>query len=51
MVEKYINLRPICGFCKAEVKELPEMTEHGITLHCCRECGAVLGITKEEATF
>lgn len=42
------KLRPICGFCKKEVVSLPEMTAMGTTLHCCSNCGAVLGVTKEQ---
>lgn len=52
MVEKmatHTNLRPMCGFCKNEVKELPAMTSDGITLHCCASCGAVLGVTRYKA--
>lgn len=51
-IEKYMNLRPICGFCKKEVIRLPSMTAPNdpdkITIFCCPECGAVLGVTKEK---
>jgi sulfur relay (sulfurtransferase) complex TusBCD TusD component (DsrE family) len=43
-----ITLRPRCGFCAKEMKKLSAMTNSGVTIHCCSECGAVLGITKEE---
>lgn len=46
-METYINLKPICGFCKEQIKELPAMTEDGVTIHVCAKCGAVLGVTKE----
>lgn len=39
---------PICGFCKKEIGELPSMTADGITIYCCVECGAVIGVTKEK---
>lgn len=42
----YINLKPICGFCKEQIKEVPAMTEGGVTIHCCANCGAVLGVTE-----
>lgn len=47
-VETYLKLRPRCGFCGKEIKELPSMSESGTTIFCCAECGAVLGVTKEE---
>lgn len=46
-METYMNLRPKCGFCSVEIKELPQMTENGVTLFCCANCGSVLGITKK----
>lgn len=51
-METYMNLRPKCGFCNVEVKGLPSMTAPNdpdkITIFCCSECGAVLGVTKEK---
>lgn len=47
-MDKLLKLRPKCGFCNVEIKELPQMTEDGVTLFCCPECGAVLGIVKEK---
>lgn len=46
--ETYKKLRPICGFCKKEVKELPSMTESGTTIFCCSECGSVIGVTRDK---
>jgi hypothetical protein len=43
-----ISLRPRCGFCGKEMKKLSAMTSDGICIHCCSECGAVLGVTKKE---
>lgn len=52
-----VELRPRCGFCGKELKTLRQISApnvHGlerskglITAHCCSECGAVLGVTKE----
>lgn len=47
-IETYMKLRPKCGFCNTEIKEFPAMTEAGVTIHCCANCGAVLGVTKKE---
>lgn len=44
----YTELRPKCGFCNKEVKTLLQMVSMGVRIHCCSECGAVLGVTKEE---
>ena len=43
-----VSLRPRCGFCGKELKKLSQITSDGITLGCCSECGAVLGIVKEK---
>lgn len=43
-----IELRPRCGFCEKELNKLSQMTESGISIHCCSNCGAVLGVTKEK---
>ncbi len=44
-----MKLRPKCGFCNAEIKEFPAMTECGVTIHCCANCGAILGVTRDES--
>jgi hypothetical protein len=41
-------LRPQCGFCHHEIVIVRQITSDGITLHCCSECGAVLGVTVEK---
>ncbi len=41
-----IVLRPKCGFCGNELKTLKQMSNSGVVIHCCAECGAVLGVTK-----
>lgn len=41
------ELRPKCGFCEKELKKLSQMSSSGVTIHCCSECGAVLGVTEE----
>lgn len=45
-----IELRPRCGLCGKELKSLKQMKDSSgaFTIHCCSECGAVLGITKEK---
>ena len=43
-----VPLRPRCGFCGKDIKKLLEMMDSaGVTIHCCSECGTVLGVTKD----
>lgn len=43
------ELRPKCGFCGKEVQTVKRMTDPNTntTIHCCSECGAVLGVTEK----
>jgi hypothetical protein len=40
-------MKPKCGFCNKEIKLLSSGSNRGITLFCCSECGAVLGISRD----
>lgn len=40
-------MEPKCGFCDKQLKQFKSCSVHGVTLYCCSECGAVLGITRD----